>query len=147
MGPGGNIVVVPEEPSDVARMYLSPASGNYSAGSTVTMEIRVDSLDHEVNALDAHVSYPTDRLQWVSTSPGSAFTTVIQNAHSAGLIRFGAGILGGTTSGDQLIATVTFTALSAGLAQVGFEATSGVARASDSTNICESLDGASYAIT
>ena len=149
MGLGASVIIAPEpDRPEGARLYLAPVGGSYATGATLTVQIRVDSLAEDVNTFHANISYPTDRLQWVSTnSSGSAFTTVIQNTEDSGVLRYGAGILGGSTSGDQLGAVVTFTALSSGPATLNFEAGSGIARTSDSTDICQYRDGANYTIT
>lgn len=130
-----------------ATLYLAPATGSYASGATITMTIRMSSGSVGVNAVQANLTYPTAQLQFVSTSTaGSPFTTTIQNSGGSGSVQLGVGILAGSTSGDQLVGTVTFTALNAGSAAVSFAAGSGIAKASDSTDICQQKRGALYTI-
>ncbi len=129
-------------------LYSSPSTGSYSNGATVTVQIRMNSGGTAVNAVQANLSYPATRLQFSSiNTTGSPFTTTIQNSGGGGTVQLGVGILAGSTSGDQLVGTVTFTAISTGSATVAFTAGSGIARASDSTDICQNKVGATYTIT
>lgn len=148
MGTRGTTVIVPPDPPDVPRLYLSPASGTFVTNDTVTVQIRVDSKTEVVNTFQANISYPTGLLQFQSlNTTGSPFTTVIQNTESGGLIQLGAGILAGSTSGDQLGGTITFTAIGAGTVNLTIQPESGIARASDSVDVCQSRVGADYLIT
>ena len=131
-----------------ATLYIAPASGSYAGGATVTVAIRMHSGGTAVNAVQANLTYPTSRLLFVSLdTTGSPFTTTMESSGGGGSIRLGVGILAGSTSGDRLVGTVTFTAQSAGSATVSFAAGSGIARASDAVDICTIKSGASYTIT
>lgn len=135
-------------PQAGATLYLTPTTGSYANGATVTVQIRINSGVEEVNTYQANVSYPTAQLQMVSVvTTGSPFGTVIQNVDEGGLIKLSAGILGGGTSGDQLAGTVTFTAIGTGQPSLNFAVGSGVARRSDSTDICQNKVGATYTIS
>lgn len=148
MGSGGSIIVVPDEPAEGVRMYLSPVGGTYSSGGSMQVQIRIDSGAMEVNAYQANVSYPAGLMSFIgTTTTGSPFTTVILNTESGGMVRLSAAIMAGTTSGDQLLGTMTFTASAAGTASLAYETGSGVARASDSTAAANQFDGVNYTIT
>ena len=129
-------------------LYLSPAGGTFKVGSTVTVVIRENSLTTAVNTVQANVSYPTATLQFSAVNnTGSPFTTTIQSTGGSGLVQLGVGILGGSTTGDQLVGTITFTALAAGPAALTFSSGSGIASASTSTDVCQQENGATYTIT
>jgi hypothetical protein len=127
-------------------LYVTPASGNFSNGSTVQFQIRVDSQATDINVVQADITYPTSRLTFQSIDrTGSPLTTAIQSEGGGGQVKLGVGILGGTTSGDQLVATITFTASGNGTATIAFANTSGVAAAG--VNVLEETTGATYTIS
>lgn len=131
-----------------ARLYLTPASGSYANGSTVVVTIMENSYGDAVNAIQANVTYPTDRLTFQSISTvNSNFTTTIQSEGGSGNVQVGVGLLGDTLTGAQEVARVTFTATGVGSTTLAFAAGSGIARASDSTDICKQQTGATYTIT
>lgn len=131
-----------------AALVVTPASGSYNSGSTVTLTIRCQSGSVPVNAVQANLSYPTARLtfQSISTS-SSAFDTTIESTGGSGSVNLGVGSLSGPVSGDVVVGTVTFTAGSAGSAAVSFADGSGIADAATSTDICKRKIGATYTIT
>ncbi|HET8709310.1 MAG TPA: cohesin domain-containing protein [Candidatus Saccharimonadales bacterium] len=132
----------------VPTLYLTPASGSYSTGSSFTVQIREDSQSQQVNSIQADLTYPQTLLQFVSAdTTGSPFTTTVQNSGGSGTINLGVGILAGSTSGDQLVGTITFNVLAAGTAAVAFSNTSGIASADTSTNICQAENGASFTLS
>lgn len=107
-----------------------------------------NSYGDAVNAVQANLTYPTDRLTFQSISTANSnFTSAIQSEGGSGSVQVGVGLLGGTLTGPQEVARVTFTATGAGAAAISFAAGSGIARASDATDICEHQIGASYTIT
>ncbi len=131
-----------------AALYITPASGSFSSGSTVTLTIMENSYSEGVNAIQANLTYPTNRLTFQSISTtNSNFTTTIQSNGGSGSVQIGVGLLGGSLTGAQEVARVTFTANSAGSAPISFAAGSGIARESDATDICKRQTGATYVIT
>lgn len=131
-----------------AILYLTPSTGAFATGATVTVTIRENSGVTPVNAVQANLSYPAGVLQFESTSTAtSPFTTTLQNEGGSGSVQLGVGVLGGSVTGDQVVGVVTFTALAAGAASIAFTAGSGVARESDSIDICNQQNGAAYTIT
>jgi hypothetical protein len=92
-----------------SSLYLKPADGNFSAGSTVTIEIRENSLTVPVNAVQANISYPADKLEFKSVdATTSAFGVAAEAAGSNGLVKIARGTITPTT-GDQPVAKITFT--------------------------------------
>lgn len=130
------------------RLYLSPVSGSYSNGSTLVVTIMANSYAEAVNAIQANLTYPTARMTFVSIDTShSNFTTTIQSTGGSGSVQIGVGLLASSLTGAQEVARVTFTLASAGSAAVTFAAGSGIARASDATDICKKQTGATYTIT
>jgi hypothetical protein len=131
-----------------ARLYLTPASGSYVNGGTLVIDIREDSGLVAVNAVQANLTYPTAQLLFQSvTTSGGAFTTTIENSGGSGVINLGVGLLASSVTGDQLVGTITFSIVGAGTPTVAFDTGSGIARESDSTDICDQKDGGTYTIT
>ena len=131
----------------VPNLYVTPASGTYHVGDTVQLQVRVDSQAVNVNAVQADFTY-TAGLSFQSIShTGSPFTTTIQNTGGGGEVKIGVGILAGSTSGDQIVATVTFTVTATGTSVIAFKNSSGIADAATSSDICQALNGASYVIS
>lgn len=111
-----NTTQVPAAPT----VYLSPLTQTYAVGATFTVEVKVDSGTTSVNAVQANLSYPTDKLEYVSVdNTGSAFSTVAETSGVNGRIA----IARGTTtpvSGTQLLVKITFRTKAAGTASVPF---------------------------
>jgi hypothetical protein len=129
-------------------LYLTPAKDSHATGTTFTVQVREDSGGAPVNSVQANLTYAQTLLQFVSAdTTGSPFTTTAQNTGGSGSINLGVGLLGGSTTGDQLVGTITFKVLSAGTATVSFAADSGVASATSNTNICQSETSATYTLT
>jgi hypothetical protein len=114
-------------------IYLSPATQTVGPGATFTVQVRENSSTTSVNAVQANLSYPTSLLTFVSIdTTGTAFSIEAQNSGGGGTINIARGTTTPVT-GDQLVATITFTATStSGAATVAF--TSGTALVSSSSN-------------
>lgn len=130
------------------RMYLVAASGNYNVGDTVTVVIHEDSLTTTTGAVESDLLFSPTLLQYVSTTVNSAvFTAGFPVTTSSGSVHIPAGISTGSVSGDQTVATVTFTALAAGAAAITLDTGSCILRDSDAANVLNSSIGATYTIS
>lgn len=131
-----------------ASLFIAPASGSLTNGSTLVITIREDSGADPVNAVQANLTYPAARLQFQSISTSSSpFTTTAQATGGSGSVAIGVGLLGDSVTGSNIVATVTFTVISTGSAAITFAAESGIARSTDSTDICKRKLGANYTIS
>lgn len=127
-------------------LYLSPASKTVNVGSNVTIAIRVDSKGTNINAVQANLSYPTGKLGFVSISAeGSAFPIQLENSGGGGSVKI-AGANPTPVKGDNLIASVTFKAKSAGTATVSFASGTVVVKSSDNKELTTTKNGGSYTI-
>ena len=130
-----------------AKLYLSPSSGSYKVGTSFTVSVRENSGTEPVNAVQADLSYPGSKLQFVSTSlSGSAFAISAGTSGGNGSVSIA---LGSTTArtGDQLIAKVTFKVLAGGTSgAVSFAGSSAVLSANTNTNIVSTKTGASFSL-
>src|SRR5208283_2926601 len=99
-----------------ASFALSPNSGSYTIGSTITVQItETSSSADDVNGVQANLSYPTSLLQYDSSSINGPFTLCAQgpeppcfdNGVNSGSIDIAAAS-GSAASGTSNIAEVTF---------------------------------------
>jgi len=110
---------------DSAVLYMVPAGGDFTVGSTFAVSFYVDTSDQFINVVDTKILFPPDKLQVVSPSTGSSFINVwaIQPSYSNtdGTISFrGAVPNPGVNTSAGLISTVTFRVKSIGSAAIRF---------------------------
>jgi hypothetical protein len=131
-------------------IYLSPASQTIGPNGTMTVQIRENSGASTVNAVQANFSYPSTLFSCGATTAGynsttkisgdislvgGSFTTVAELSCGSGQVSIGLGMPagGGTISGDQLVATITFhSSVTSGSGSMNF--TSGTALVNSVTN-------------
>ncbi len=102
-------------------LYLSPSGASVASGSSISLYVRVNATS-AVDAVQANLSYPADKLTFLSSYGGGAFEIQAENSGGNGSIRIGRGTLS-AKSGDNLIATISFRAVpSSGSASIGFTA-------------------------
>ena len=104
------------------NLYLSPASKIVPQGSVFSVSVRVSSTE-PINTVQANLSYPTDKVDFVSINTvGSAFDIQAENSGGGGLIKIGRGLVGVVT-GDKLVASINFKAkVNSGSASITFAA-------------------------
>lgn len=118
--------------------YLkSPKGGWWSRGGIYTVELRMNSAAHVVNAVQANMIYNPKAMRFAGVSiKGSPFNVTAEATYeSRGVVRIARGSTGGL-SGDQLVANVRFKALTgSGASKISFMSTSAIMRKSDNVNI------------
>ncbi len=143
--------VVSHSFADTNQLYLSPSSGTVLQGNTVSVAIHEDSGTTGVNAVQANLSYDPAEFEFESIdASNSAFGVEAESTGGNGTVTIARGVTGGSAplTGDQLVATVTFTALGSGVSgDINFASGSAVVSASDNTNIVQSTAGASFDLT
>lgn len=127
-------------------LFLSPGSSTVTQGNSFIVEVRVNTTD-QINVVQANLTYPSNLLQLNSVSTNnSAFGIQAENATGNGFIRLGRGTQPNTSvSGNQLVATLTFTPTASGTAALNFAADSYAVRSTDNTTIDGGV-GSSYMI-
>jgi len=132
-----------------ATIYLSPASGNFSVGSTISVSVRVNTGGEVINAAEAIISYPADLLSfvWVSGS-GSAFQVEAQGTGGGGTVHIARGAYPpGVSSSNALLAVVGFKVKATGTAVLSLQSGSRALRQSDSSDVVKgSYVGAKYTL-
>lgn len=142
----GYIAVRTFAASGSAQLYLSPASATYANGQAIAVQVYVNTGGDGVNAVQADFSYPTAKMQFTSIDgTGSAFDIDASSTGGNGTVSIARGHAGNVT-GTALIATVHFTVIGTGSANMTFLNSSAVVRSSDNTNILTSTVGGNYTL-
>jgi len=129
------------------QVYLAPSSGSYTVNDDISVAVREVGNGSAISAAQVGLTYDPAYLKYTSVDgSGSAFGTDLtpgtQNAGKVVMVRFTTGAASAT---DQLIATVHFTALTAGPANVGF--TSLCAANNNPAADCTGLSSAGTSVT
>jgi len=106
-------------------MTLSPSSGSYTVGSTITVNVYENSGSTGINTFEADLTYNSSVLQLNTDSSytyinKSDFSFDAPEASTGNLICLGGGDMGGTVTGNVMLATIQFKAIAAGTASVSF---------------------------
>jgi hypothetical protein len=143
--PGGGSYSQSAQTSASQGLYFSPTGTHLSTGQTLTVQIRENSGTSTVNAVQANFSYPANQLKFNGIDAGSsAFSIAAPSTGNSGKVSIARG---STTaiSGDQLIATVSFTVLSGnGTASLAFTTGSALVTSTDHKNLVDTLGTAAY---
>jgi len=132
--------------SSPSSMTLTPATKSYNVGDSFDVAVYGDSGVDTLNAVQANLSYPTDKLDYVKAVTNQAVWPIVaENTASGGVVRIGLGTQT-PVSGKQLIATVTFKAKAAGTVQIAFVTGTGMIRSTDNTAEPSVNTGAAYTI-
>jgi hypothetical protein len=131
-----------------SSLSVSPASGTFSSGSTLKVSVYANTGGENVNAVQANVSYPTDKLQFLSVSTGgSALTIFAEKYATGGVVRLAGGTPSPGFSGNKLIATISFKVLQdTGSATLSFTGESAVLRDSDNSNTLSGKGTGTYTL-
>jgi hypothetical protein len=114
-----------------SKLYLQPAPGSYASGAQIRVAVRLTDDVDPVNAVQANLAYPQNRLQFSSIdSAGSSFDIAAPSKGGNGTVEIARGALQ-PVKGNALVATVVFKVLAAGTADLEFAQGSAVPRAAD----------------
>ena len=135
---------------DAAVLKLNPNTGVYSAGSTFTVTVGLNTDGKPVNAADGQLSFNPLELQVVSVSRTSSifnlWTEEPSFSNAKGTIQFGGGSPSGYKGTNGSIVSITFKALSAGTPKVTFASGSALAADGMGTNVLTSMSSGAYTI-
>lgn len=134
-------------PSFASTFYLSPGSANIPSGSVSYVTIGINTEGESVNGVSAYLSYPSDKLEVVSLSYGSAFSIYAEKTYGGGAIRVSSGSISGF-AGRGTVATIGFRGKAQGAATVAFIGGSAATRTSDSSDSLKlgSSSGGTYTV-
>lgn len=137
--------------AQAASISISPTSGNYVIGNTISTSVFVSSSDRALNAVSGTLSFPTDKLEVVSLSKSSSiFSLWVQEptfSNSAGTLNFEGIVLNpGFIGFSGKVITINFKVKSLGVAPVEFSSASILANDGSGTNILENISGGRYTL-
>lgn len=117
--------------ADGASLKISPSTGVYEVGGLIDISFVVDTGGQTINAVQADVLFPADKLQVVnpvaSTSFISIWVTAPTYSNTDGTLNFQGGLPNpGIKTTGGVISTVTFRVKASGKATIRFAATSRV---------------------
>ncbi len=133
-----------------ATMSMSPATGVYSAGTTFSARVIVNSAGKSINAAEGTIKFNPQEVTVVSidrsNSIFSLWVTEPSFSNSAGTVTFSGGLPTGYTGSSGTVFNITFRTTNAGTARVSL--TNGAVLANDGmgTNVLTAMNGGTYTI-
>ncbi|HEY4493666.1 MAG TPA: cohesin domain-containing protein [Candidatus Paceibacterota bacterium] len=106
-----------------ASLYFAPSVGTYIVGDTFTVSLYVNTASQAVNAIEAKITFPPDKLQVVSPSTGKSVIGIWigqpEYSNQTGTVHIQGAIPNpGLNVKEGLVSTITFRAKSAGQASI-----------------------------
>jgi hypothetical protein len=136
--------------SSTGTISLSPASGSYTVGDTVTVDVYENSGITGINAANIVLSYPQADLQFLSfDATGSGFNypgSPVSNVGGGGSVTYETNEAGTSLTGNQLVVAINFQVLAAGTATISVSSSSGLANSSG-VDINPALTGSSFTLS
>jgi preprotein translocase subunit YajC len=132
----------------IVTMSLSPTSQQVTPGSNLVLEVWADSGSMPVNAVQANLTYPVDKLTFVSIdSSSSAFVVTAPSTGGSGKVAIARGNIKPVT-GKVLVAKVSFTVntASSGSVPVSFGQGSALVSSTSHTNVLTKTYGGTYSL-
>jgi hypothetical protein len=128
------VIPAPAKAAGSGAMYFRQTS-SMVVGSTLTVQVRVNSGGHSVNAVQSDFTYPTNLLTFSSIDlTGSAFGITAQQTGGSGTVNIGLGA-SAPVSGDLQVANITFNVASGGTADLTFLGTSALTDSGSNTDV------------
>ncbi len=145
------VTVLSSLAAEAATLSVSPNTGVYTAGSTFTVKVIVNSSGSAINAADGTLSFNPKELQVISVSRASSifnlWTTEPTFSNSGGTVTFSGGSPTGYSGSSGNVMNVTFKALGAGTPKVSLSSGSVLAADGRGTNVLTSMGSAAYTIS
>jgi hypothetical protein len=136
--------------AEAASLTISPNTGVYTANSTFTVRVVVNTDGKPINAADGTLSFNPRELSVVAVNrTNSIFNLWVAEpafSNSAGTISFSGGSPSGYTGQSGTIMNVTFRALGSGTPRVSYTSGSVLANDGRGTNVLTTMNGGSYTI-
>jgi uncharacterized membrane protein len=134
-----------------AYFYVSPDKLNFNAGQNFTVDILINTGGNAINAVQATLYFPTDKIKVVDISKsGSIFSLWIQEptwSDAQGTVIFGGGLPSPGFSGQAgKLFTITFQGISTDEAKIYFGGEAILANDPLATNIFSASYGGTYNI-
>jgi hypothetical protein len=139
---------VPNQPTPtplpkLSNLLLSPPTGSFSINQTFSVEVRVNTNGQSVNGVETTISFSSQRLSVESVTNGT-FEVEAQKVIGTNSVTLAYGTTTPKT-GNQLVATINFKALSAGSANLTLSNSSVISNISNG-DVLNTATGATYSI-
>jgi hypothetical protein len=134
--------------NNVVALSLSPTSQRLNVNQTITVEVRLNTNNQTVNAVQADMTYAADKFEFVSIdATTSAFDIEAPSSGGNGTVSVIRGSITPLNSSNLLVGRVNFRAIASGRKlPITFASSSQVIRAEDSVNILQKMSGGQYTI-
>lgn len=132
-----------------ATLSLSPSSGSYTVGDTFSVTIGVHTGGASINAAEATLNFPSEKLQVLGISKGGSifkmWAVEPDYSNDQGVISFAGGIPGSSYNGTSgKVLTINFKIKSEGQAAIDFSGARVLAADGKGTDIFGAAQGGSY---
>lgn len=141
---GTYMLVASHADSAAATLALTPPSQTIAVGQNFNVAVVENSGSSATNAVQASFTYDQSKLKFVSVNKTAPFTLVAQTSGDNGTVKMTVGSPGSSITGQQTVATVTFTAIAAvDSSPLSFiNSSSIIVQVGTSTNLLTSTTGA-----
>ncbi len=131
------------------NLYLTPSNTTGGMGSNITVSVRTNITSDPVNAIQANLTYPADKLDFVGVNAAaSPFNIQAESTGGGGVVRIARGVIGAGLTGDRLVATVTFRVKqNSGTAAISFAGDSAVVSGSSNSNVLSGTTGSNITMS
>jgi hypothetical protein len=132
-----------------ATLSLTPNTGVYTAGTTFTARVVVNTGSDSINAADGTLTFNPKELTVTGVTKGSIFnlwTADPSYSNANGTITFSGGSPTGYKGSGGTVISITFKANAAGSPRVSFSKGSVLAADGRGTNVLTAMNGGSYTI-
>lgn len=132
-----------------ASLYLSPSSGSYAIGNTITLSVFAESVNEAFNAVSGTVAIPSGVDVVSVSSSGSIINFWVQEpSYINGSVRFEGVVLNpGYKGGGGKIATITLRAKAQGSHALSYTSASILANDGKGTNLLSGTRGATLSVS
>ncbi|MBX9765492.1 cohesin domain-containing protein [Patescibacteria group bacterium] len=134
--------------AEAATLSVSPASGTYSVGQRVIVNVIVSS-DVSMNAASGVLSFPTDLFSVEYVNKGSVlnfWVTEPSYSNASGRVNFEGVSLSGFQGSNGSVLTVALRAKKTGAATIAFESGQVLANDGQGTDVTQGLRSATYTL-
>ena len=136
--------------TESAAIYLSPSSGSFMVGNVFLVEVKTDTADAFMNAAEAVIYFPTEKLEVLSISKNdSVFSLWPQEpifSNLTGEISFSGGLPHPGCRGIENLITIEFKTKEQGTGNILFNEAQVLASDGEGTNILSCLKSAKFLI-
>lgn len=137
--------------AEAASLFLVPSTGEFRTGSTITVDLKIDSEGSGLNAAQATLRFPKETLQVTAVEKtNSAFSFWLEEptySNEDGVISFTGGTPYGISGASIQVLKITFTSKGSGTAPITIVDAAVTASDGSGTNLLSKTGSASFTIS